>query len=205
MKKRYIWFFVIFLAGSILLLPGCTQKSETAPSQQQVQEVERPEHSVNPNTEPLAEVQWELSLEGYGAKGALADEDLSIADMLRYAIQDEYLAHAEYEATIAKFGNVTPFANIVKSEETHIAFLSEIYDAYGVDIPEDDSASHVIVPESLLEGAKTCVQAEIDNIAMYERFLGYELPEDINNVFEALKAASESHLKAFQKQVERLS
>lgn len=213
MKKQYLfqlsdyrWFFVIFLVAIIVLLPGCTQKSETQPSQQQqTEEVERPEHSVSPDPAPLADSDWSLSLEGYGAKGALADQDLSIADMLMYAIQDEYLAHGEYEATIEKFGNVTPFANIVKSEETHIAFLSDIYNAYGVDIPEDDSASHVVVPESLLEGAKTCVQAEIDNIAMYENFLSYELPDDIRSVFEALKAASESHLKAFQKQVDRLS
>jgi len=40
-------------------------------------------------------------------------------------------------------------------------------------------------------------QAEIDNIAMYDRFLLRELPADVRQVFVQLKAASQNHLRAF--------
>lgn len=146
-----------------------------------------------------------LSLEGYGAKGALDDKNLSMADMLTYAIQDEYLARGEYAVIIEKFGSEKPYSNIILAEEKHITSLKEIYAAYDMPLPEDTSAGHMIEPKDLLEAAKTGVQAEIDNIAMYNLFLSYELPEDIREVFNSLEKGSESHLLAFQKQVDKLS
>ena len=125
--------------------------------------------------------------------------------MLMYAVQDEYLARGEYLAIIDKFGSQTPYSNIVKSEGTHLAFLEEVYKSYGIEFPSDTSADHIIIPEDLLEAARTGVQAEIDNIAMYELFLSYDLPENVYEVFNALKKGSDSHLLAFQKQVDRLS
>ena len=153
----------------------------------------------------LSDADKTISLVGYGAKGALADDNLTVADMLNYAIQDEYLARGEYVAIMAQYGEIAPYANIKKSEETHIGFLTELFKAYGMTLPADDSNSHVVVPTSLLEAAKTGVQAEIDNIAMYEHFLGQSLPLDVLEVFNALKTASESHLASFQNQVEKLS
>ena len=156
-------------------------------------------------TKSLSDADKVLTLVGYGAKGALSDDKMSVADMLTYAIQDEYLARGEYVAIIEKFGEINPYANIKKSEDTHIAYLTEIYKAYGLTLPTDDSKSHIVIPTDLLEAAKTGVQAEIDNIAMYENFLGQSLPLDIFDVFTSLKTASESHLASFQKQVEKLS
>ncbi len=153
----------------------------------------------------LSEADKVLSLEGYGAKGALMDKNLTIADMLMYAVQDEYLAHGEYKAIIEKFGSQNPFTNIMSSEESHLASLKELYTSYGLKFPEDTSSSHVVIPGSLLQANKTGVQAEIENIAMYERFLSFNLPQPVRDVFEFLKTASGSHLSAFQKQVEKLS
>ncbi len=146
-----------------------------------------------------------LSLEGYGAQGALADENLTVADMLTYAIQDEYLAHDEYAAIIETFGKANPYANIIESEEMHISYLDDLFTSYEMPLPTPDSIGHLVIPDSLLTAAKTGVQAEIDNIAMYEKFLGEALPLDVMDVFSALKTASESHLSAFEKQVEKLS
>jgi hypothetical protein len=47
------------------------------------------------------------------------------------------------------------------------------------------------------------VQAEIDNIAMYESFLEKELPADVAGLFAELKRASENHLRAFQNNLSR--
>lgn len=153
----------------------------------------------------LSDADKALSLVGYGAKGALSDDKMSVADMLTYAIQDEYLARGEYVAIMGGFGEVNPYANIKKSEDTHIAYLTELYKTYALALPMDDSKSHIVIPANLLEAAKTGVQAEIDNIAMYENFLEQSLPLDVFEVFTSLKNASESHLASFQKQVEKLS
>ena len=205
---------LVLTLGSIFVLSGCSSDSgdkatesvsidqeDTSQSSDQIQPVN---HNVDMDPEPLADNDTNLSLEGYGAKGALADNDLTINDMLTYAVQDEYLARGEYLAIIDKFGEQRPYTNIVKSEETHLTFLKEVYLSYGLDFPADASADHLIIPADLLEAALTGVQAEIDNIAMYELFLTHDLPENVFEVFSALKSGSESHLLAFQKQVDRL-
>ncbi len=195
------------------MLSGCstskdTAKETTPPIQEttsQAPATKQPvDHNIDIDPAPLNDTDKSLSLEGYGAKGALADKDLTINDMLMYAAQDEYLAHGEYSAIVEKFGSQKPYANIIIAEETHLAYLKEVYLAYGLDFPADASADHIIVPVNLLEAAKTGVQAEIDNIAMYELFLKHDLPDNVLEVFSALKSGSDSHLLAFQKQVDKL-
>jgi len=221
-KKQYISLmaFVILSAFALLLATGCAGESAPEIEEAQVSETETqstvpdvsPEeevtpavdHNVDMNPDPLLSEDEALSLEGYGAVGALSDTDLSIIDMLMYAVQDEYLARGEYLAIMEKFGSQKPYLNIVRSEETHLAYLEEVYTAYDLEFPDDTSKDHLIIPQDLLEAAQTGVQAEIDNIAMYEKFMTYDLPENIYNVFDALKRGSDSHLLAFQKQVERL-
>jgi len=198
--------------SSIFILSGCSATQDTAekttpPAQETNQTPETTEpvdHNVDIDPAPLSDTDKTLSLEGYGAKGALADKSLTIYDMLMYAAQDEYLAHGEYLAIVDKFGSQKPYTNIISAEETHLAYLKEVYLSYGLDFPADDSANHIVVPADLLEAAETGVQAEIDNIAMYEHFLTYDLPDNVREVFSALKSGSESHLSAFQKQVDKL-
>jgi len=203
-KKTVIYFLILVVIGG-LIFSGCKSVNNEVKEVQEEVTVQPVNHDLNPNPVSIAEEAKELSLEGYGAKGALADSDLKVNDMLMYAVQDEYLARGEYLAIIDKFGSQTPYSNIVKSEESHLAFLEEVYKSYGIEFPSDTSADHIIIPEDLLEAAKTGVQAEIDNIAMYELFLSYDLPENVYEVFNALKKGSDSHLLAFQKQVDRLS
>jgi hypothetical protein len=50
---------------------------------------------------------------------------------------------------------------------------------------------------------ETGVEAEIDNIKMYEKFLTAKLPDDIRDTFERLKKASGNHLRAFQRGLSR--
>lgn len=208
-----------FAVSSIFMLSGCSTTEETTasvqentsqepttsePTSEPTPTTEPTDHTVDIDPVPLTETDSALSLEGYGAQGALADEDLTITDMLMYAVQDEYLAHGEYVAIIDKFDSQNPYTNIISAEETHLAYLKEVYVSYGLEFPDDESASHIVVPTSLLEAAETGVQAEIDNIAMYERFMTYDLPENVFEVFSALKKGSDSHLLAFQKQVDKL-
>jgi len=134
----------------------------------------------------------------FGARGAAGKEGLTLEQMLTYAIQDEYLARAEYELIMSHYGEMRPFSNIIRSEEQHIAWLTEIFDEYGLDLPADTAGEHVALPADLKAAFATGVQAEIDNIAMYESFLENKLPADVADLFEELKSASENHLRAFQ-------
>jgi len=159
---------------------------------------------VDMEPEDLVTEETILTLVDYGAKGALEDDALTIVDMLRYAVQDEYLARREYQLIIETFDTGRPYSSIVLSEETHLSYLREIYASYDMDFPDDTSVEHIVVPSSLLDAAETGVSAEIDNIAMYEKFLEYDLPESVTAVFTILRDGSKNHLRAFQNQVDKL-
>lgn len=144
-----------------------------------------------------------FAADGFGAKGAEEATNPSIQQMLTYAIQDEYLARAEYELIIDKYGSIRPFSNIIKSEETHIDMLIPLFKTHGFPVPENTAAEHAVLPKDIKEALEIGVQAEIENIAMYEKFLGMELPDDVRVVFERLKKASGNHLRAFQNGLKR--
>ncbi len=146
------------------------------------------------NAEPVdfavsPEVITELGIDGY-----------TLEEMLTAAIQDEWLALAEYQAIIDAYGAVRPFTNIILAEQTHVALLLPLFEAYGIAIPENTAASQVVVPDSITQALSTGVAAEQANIAMYEVFLAQEgLPEDVTSVFTCLKDGSVKHLAAFSK------
>lgn len=138
--------------------------------------------------------------EGYGARGAVKAAQPTVQEMLQFAIQDEYLARAQYTAVMDAFGKVRPFSNIVQSEEQHIALLKPLFTDRGWDVPADESKPHVVVPNTFAEALQIGQQAEVDNIAMYEQFLRQpDLPDDVKAVLERLLAASKRHLQAFNR------
>lgn len=148
-------------------------------------------------------------LYGYGASGAAASApNWTVEQMLRYAVEDEYAARAEYVAIMKKFGVSRPFSNIKESEEQHIQWLTDLYTSRGIPIPADQAASKVVIPATLTEAYKIGEKAEIDNIAMYDAFLrSPELKKaenaDLVSIFTRLKAASENHLRSFRNQLSR--
>lgn len=128
------------------------------------------------------------------------DIEYFLEEMLIYALQDEYLAKAEYEAIIETYGEVRPFINIVEAEQTHIDLLLPLFETYGYDLPENIAADSVVIPESITSAIATGVEGEEANIAMYQAFLAQDnLPDDVRTVFEYLLNASEQHLAAFSK------
>jgi len=120
--------------------------------------------------------------------------------------EGEYAAYATYAAIIDEYGSVRPFTNIQESESRHIDALREILDRYDVSYPtENPYLGEVDAPDSLLEAAQAGVEAEIANVALYERQLETvsDYP-DVLDVFVNLQTASqESHLPAFQRAVAR--
>ena len=143
--------------------------------------------------------------EDYGHMGAANETNYTLEEMLQYAIQDEYLALAEYEYIINQLGADRPFSNIMKAEQSHIEAIELLYNTYGIEIPVVDPSSLLYLPATVEEALTIGVQAEIDNIAMYEAFLQQDLPEDVRITFENLQKASESHLNAFQNNLTNIS
>lgn len=137
----------------------------------------------------------------YGASGALklTDESLTLEKMLVFAIQDEYLARGEYQKVIEKFGSRRPFSNIIKAEERHISWLKPLFTKYNVPLPADRGLELAKILRTFAEALQIGIDAEVANIAMYERFLKRDLPEDVRDVFSRLLAASRNHLDAFQR------
>ncbi len=135
----------------------------------------------------------------FGAAGAAANPTTEIEKMLKYTLEDEYLAKAEYETIIAEYGSVRPFSNIVKAEARHIAALEPLFETYNLELPAVDASKYTVLPETIEESYKAGVEAEVKNIAMYEEFLKLDLPDDVEFVFENLMKASESHLAAFER------
>lgn len=148
----------------------------------------------------------------YGAAAATAalagNKAFNVTDMLRWAAEDEYLAHGEYATIMKKFGNLRPYDNIIKSEEQHLDWLRTEHKSRGLAFPADGSAPYRVVPADLKAAAQAGVDAEISNIAMYKAFLARpELsnPENasVKTLFEQLMRASENHLRAFKTQLSK--
>ncbi len=139
----------------------------------------------------------EYSLDSYSLEYDV-ETTYSLEDMLTYAILDEYLAKAEYEAIIDTFGEVMPFVRIVEAEQTHIELLLPLFEAYDIEVPENNAVDFIVIPESITSALATGVEAEEANIAMYQLFLAQDnLSDDVRTVFEYLVNASENHLQAF--------
>lgn len=130
----------------------------------------------------------------YGAKSVKIDTNLTLKKMLQHALEDEYLARREYEIAINEFGDEKPFSKIISSEIAHINWLKELFLKYDFEVPNDISEKYLGMPESLKEALEIGVDAETDNIEMYEIFLSKDIPDDVRVVFTKLRDASKGHL-----------
>ena len=200
---------------SLLGLSGCTaqedetvndaESTELTPSEEATQEGEQANSEDGSqgnkgNGNNTIEIDWSLKPE---PTVEYNEANYSLGDMLNLALQDEYAARHEYELVITTFGEEQPFSSIIESEVSHIESLLPLFDAYGFVLPQDESDARVVTPESFTTALETCVQAEVNNIAMYDRFLQEDLEEDVKSTFEMLKAASESHFESFLGSLQR--
>lgn len=110
--------------------------------------------------------------------------------------EGEYAAYALYTAIIEKHGQVQPYVAIRDAEARHIAALQRQLEKYGVPMPANTYLGNVTAPQSLEEAARSGIQSEEKNVALYERLLAKvkDYP-DLTRVFSHLQAASrENHL-----------
>jgi len=120
------------------------------------------------------------------------------------ALNDEYKALATYQKVIEQFGEVRPFTNIKKAEQTHVNELLPLFEKYGLEVPENEWIGKIPDFASIEDALKAGVEAEIENAKMYDEFFTFVQEQDILDVFKQLRDASqEKHLPAFQRALER--
>lgn len=116
------------------------------------------------------------------------------------AINDEYQARAFYNAIIDKFGEIRPFSNIVYAETRHAERLGQLFNQYGLPVPEDSFAGKVEAPETLEIACQMAVEAEIANVKMYDHFLDFIQEKDLRDTFTQLRYVSQNnHKVAFER------
>jgi len=127
-----------------------------------------------------------------------------LADVLNEALMDEYKARDTYQRIIETFGPVRPFINIVEAEQVHIQLLLPLYEKYAIPLPPEPDPNRVFVPDSLLAACQLGVEAELANVAMYDRLIAATDLPDVVDVLSRLQTASrDHHLRAFQRCVEK--
>lgn len=202
-KRAFLLFFSLVLFGA-----GCTSETSTVSTPQtgesESQEVTEEHASTYGGDEELITADNCIDDECLQFDSLELDTlELDVVDAMERALDDEYKALETYNQVIATFGSVTPFTNIRRAEERHIAALQSLFEKYGYDVPENPYQDDTLISvSSVVEACEVGVQAEVDNAALYENEL---LPvvtdyEDVTRVFTNLMNASqENHLPAFQR------
>lgn len=127
------------------------------------------------------------------------------------AYDDECRAEQTYAAIMAEFGERNPFKNIRQAEIRHREMLLPHFKTYQLTVPanpyarkeretEDAWQSRLGVPKTFKEALAAGIQAEKDNVKLYDAIFRIDLPQELEDTFEHLRWASqERHLPAFER------
>jgi hypothetical protein len=119
---------------------------------------------------------------------------------LKMALDDEYKAKATYLQVMEDFGERRPFSNIVNSEERHIQALLPFFQKYGEAVPQNKYLGNVASYDSFASACQAGVNAEIENVKLYDEIYKITDDEDLIAVFKNLQWASQKrHLRAFKR------
>jgi rubrerythrin len=125
---------------------------------------------------------------------------IDLEKILLDALDDERKAEATYAAVIERFGQVRPFSNIISAEQRHSRAIERQLARLGFEIPDNIWEGKGKAPTSLAAACELAVQAEIDNIALYDRLIPQIEDAAVQQVFQNLQDASrENHLPAFRR------
>jgi hypothetical protein len=118
------------------------------------------------------------------------------------ALQDEYHGEALYGRVLKELGDVRPFANVVHAEGRHAALLEGLLESRDRAVPANAwTDAELPTFASRAEACAAAVEFEVSNVALYDRLLADDaLPEDVRQVFEHNRMASQEHHKpAFER------
>lgn len=122
-----------------------------------------------------------------------------VAPSLSAAVAEEHVAAATYANVIARLGKITPFTNVLTSEQQHITTLQKLASIYAVSLPQGPFAGDPS-PATRTDACRLGVTVEQSMIALYDQLLpAVSAYPDISRAFQNLRAGElNSHLPAFQ-------
>jgi hypothetical protein len=133
---------------------------------------------------------------GQGSREPLSDAEI---EGLVRAIEEEFGAQALYQSVLDKFGNVSPFNDIVLSEAKHASALINQAQKYGIPVPEFPSSEGLSAFETVDEACQAGVDAEIADAELYDELMSFTTNSALIRVYTNLQKASlDSHLPAFE-------
>lgn len=119
--------------------------------------------------------------------------------MLVYAVQDEYVAEQQYKTILEDLGDNELFKKITAEETMHASAALPLLAKYNVAEVDADYKSIASHPKDWKEAAEIGVQAEINNIDIFDTFLNQpNLPDDVKTIFTELRDASKVHETQFE-------
>ena len=119
---------------------------------------------------------------------------------LKMALDDEYKSLATYQKVIEDFGQIKPFINIARSERKHIEALKPFFTKYSEQVPVNKYLGEIESDTSIKEACLAGVDAETENVALYDRIFELTDDDELIAVFKRLQTASQDrHLRAFKR------
>lgn len=117
------------------------------------------------------------------------------------ALDDERRAGAFYAAVLETYPDLMPFSRIIQSELRHQQMLITLLESHGLPVPADERSSEQFeVPATTNAACQAGAQAELDNVALYDRLLADVEDGGVRDVFLRLQAMSrDRHLPAFRR------
>lgn len=156
-----------------------------------------------------------LTLAAFLTFGLAVGQTPDLKSTLQTALDDERHAHALYGAVMLKYGEVRPFANIVRSEAMHMKLATDLMAKYSFKPAPDKFArkpretkeefiARLEVPATYAAALRMAASLERQQGPLYGR-LSEGVPDDVKTVFTKLKADSvERHLVAFERSLTRV-
>lgn len=207
--------FTVFSVGA-LVLAGCaplatdTQvvETDTAVSQEATDQVrDAAETEASTNTDQVAPIAAEDIQAG-------AATQTETETLLVFLVEEEKLAHDVYTALYEAWGS-NAFGNILESESTHQDKVMELLDLFGVADPRSsevgvfqDQDLQALYNQLIAKGLQSAQDAFEVGVIIEEKDIkdiSFQLENESNpvvvTVLESLRAGSENHLRAFNRQV----
>jgi hypothetical protein len=116
------------------------------------------------------------------------------------AIQDSYRTYYTYTVVLEDMGQAMPFTSIMAAEQAFRETLASLYAAHGATPPASMwNAGNVPRFASMQEACMAAEEGEVATRLMFDRLLGINLPNDIRQSFENMRAtARNTHRMAFR-------
>lgn len=187
MRKQAL---AVLASVSVIALAGCSAESLDITPTASASETENvsadPQSTTSPSPEPEASLDQSLS-------------DVDLVLMALMGPDGEFAAAASYEAVLAEFGFVEPYASIYEAELRHADALVRQLERLGEEVPLNPYTGTIAAPADLQTAAESWAEGEVANVELYDYLISQTDDPQLTKVFENLRSASaDSHLPAFE-------